>query len=371
MFKIPRLTSMLASLKINKFFLLGVVIVVITASALGSYFYFKKSGYSTDSQKVLEEALTNEDESDEEIQPEDLTSVNVLLLGYGGPGHQGPYLVDVIQVVHLDFERGLLALISIPRDLWVELPNGQQAKVNQALTLGEDSSRLVLTGSKVAKQMINKITGLKMQYFIAVDFVGFKRLIGQALGGITVNVPETLSDEWYPIQGEELNSCGYSPEEIAELSRTYSGFELEKQFACRYKHVYFPAGSNRMEGEDALAYVRSRHGSAGGDFSRSQRQKVVLLGIRDKIFSIKALDELPRYYELFAKHVETDLDLEILKYLKPALRNVNNLEVREVTISTENVLRSGTSGNGQFVLLPKTSGTGWHEVKQFVQAELE
>lgn len=371
MLNFRRLLFKLNNLKFNKFFVIGVIFFVLTASAVGSYFYFKNLENSSLSQISVNEVLINEDEQEEEIQPENLTSLNVLLLGYGGPGHQGGYLSDVIQIAHLDFEKAILVFISIPRDLWVDLPNGQQAKINQALTLGNDSSNLIMSGSKVAKQMAKEVTGLNMNYFIGVDFLGFKRLIGGPLGGITVDVPETLSDQWYPIQGEELNPCGYSAEEIAELTANYSGFELEKHFECRYEHIYFKEGLNEMEGGDALAYVRSRHGSVGGDFSRSQRQRAVLLGMRDKIFSLEVLDDIPKYYELFTEHVITDIDLEILKYFAPALKNINNFEVREVTLSTENVLRSGTSSGGQFVLLPKAGDNQWNEVRQFVQTELE
>lgn len=351
------------------------LLLLLVISSTASFFYFKnlpifkRQDLRAANESAAVEGAASDDGPGAGLQ--DLSRLNMLLLGYGGPGHQGPYLADAIQVVHFDFERGVLAFISIPRDLWVELPNGGQMKVNQVLTAGSDSSNIVAGGSKVFKQLAEQILGLEIDYFIGIDFVSFKRLIGGPLGGITVEVPETLSDKWYPIQGEELNPCGYSEAEITQLTNDYSGFELEKKFECRYEHVYFEAGPNQMEGGDALAYMRSRHGSAGGDFSRSERQRAVLLGIRDEIFSLRALENVPEYFELLTQHVVTDLDLEVVQYLAPALKTANEFEVRTVTLSTDNVLQAGTAHNGQFILTPRQGSGQWSEVRQFVQAGLE
>ena len=131
--------------------------------------------------------------------------MTVVLLGYGGAGHQGGFLTDVIQIMHIDFDKAKINLISVPRDLWVKLPNDKQAKINTAFTLGVDPNKPVASGGQVAKQMAANVTGIPIDYFIAIDFVGFKRLIGEEINGIVVNVPETLDDSWYPIKGEELN----------------------------------------------------------------------------------------------------------------------------------------------------------------------
>ena len=70
-----------------------------------------------------------------------------------------------------------------------------------------------------------------------------------------------------------------------------------------------------MEGGDALAYVRSRHGSAGGDFSRSKRQQELLLAIRTKLFSLEALENVPRFFKELIAHTDTDLTTDIITAL--------------------------------------------------------
>ncbi len=304
---------------------------------------------------------------DHEVDLTDKSTLNVLLLGYGGPGHDGGFLADAIQLAHFDFERQQIIFISIPRDLWVVLPNGVQAKINRSLTLGADRSNIVASGGKVAKKMVKVVTGLEVDYFIAADFVGFKRVIGEDLGGIKVNVPETLEDRWYPIRGEELNPCGKSSEEITRLTQQLSGFELEKQFECRYEHLYFPKGEVKMEGGDALAYVRSRHGSAGGDFSRSQRQQVLLLGIRNKMFKLEFWQNLPSIFEKLQKNITTDIDYEAVEYLLPVLKLMQDFETKQVVLSTENVLQSSKANSGAYILIPREGVGHWEKVHAFIQ----
>ena len=340
-------------------------------SAVSSYFYFKNnSSQAAETDTAAAASAPVKTTSLEELNLDDLKTLNVLLLGYGGAGHQGGYLSDVIQVVSINFETGVVAMLSIPRDLWVKLPNNRQTKINQALTLGNDPNQPITSGAIAAKQMVKTVTGLDIDYFAAVDFVGFKRAIGVNLGGIEVDVPETLEDPWYPIDGEQLNPCGMTPDEIAELTEQYSGFELEKQFPCRYEHLYFEQGVNHMEGGAALKYVRSRHGSGAGDFSRSQRQHAVLMGIRDRIMEVEVWDDLPAFFAEVSDNVATDLDLEIVQYLAPALKQAGNFETKTVIISTDNILQAATSANGQAILIPKQGMDQWDQVHQFVQEQV-
>lgn len=347
----------------------SLALVIVAVSAIASYVFFSKKLPAAETQAT--ENILEPTKLDIDAQPpEELKTVSFLLLGYGGAGHQGGYLADVIQLVHINFNTAQVALISIPRDLWVKLPNGQQAKINQALTLGNNPNQLIQSGGEVAKQMAGIVTGLPVNYFIGIDFVGFQRLIGGNLRGIEVNVSETLDDPWYPISGEELNPCGKSPEEVAELTAQYSGFELERQFECRYEHLYFEPGLTRMEGGDALKYVRSRHGSAAGDFSRSQRQHEVLEGIKTKALSLEALNDAPAFFQAASQHVTTDLDLEVVQYLTPAIKAANDFQVNKIILSTQNVFTSGQSPNGQSILLPKQGLGQWQQVHEFIQAEL-
>ncbi len=317
-----------------------------------------------------EAAVLGEVSTEEPATPTDLTSLAIVLLGYGGPGHQGGYLSDVIQLVHIDFAKSSVTVISIPRDLWVALPNGTAGKVNTAFALGSDKSKPVVSGGPVAAAMAEVVTGLDVPYFAAVDFVGFERLVGETLDGLEVVVTEPFEDAWYPIRGKELEPCGYTPNEIAEMTARYSGFELEKQFPCRYEHLKFPSGTMIMEGGDALKYVRSRHGSSGGDFSRSKRQHDLLLAVRDRLFSLEVLTKIPEFYELLTKNISTNLGLETAQYIAPALDSADAFTTKRVILSPDNVLKNSTSDNGQYILIPKAGSNDWSEVHQLINKEL-
>ena len=122
-----------------------------------------------------------------------------------------------------------------------------------------------------------------------------------------------------------------------------------------------------MEGGDALKYVRSRHSSS--DFDRSRRQVEVMTGIRKKLFDLDALSKIPQFFKQINQHVHTDLDLESLQYFAPLLVNANDFQVKNINLSTENVLNSSSSNNGS-VLIPKAGRDNWNGLKIFLQESL-
>lgn len=315
-------------------------------------------------------------------EPEDLSKLmelNVLLLGYGGAGHQGGYLTDVVMLVHFDLEKKVVAMISIPRDLWVELPGGKQGgqKINEVFTeittakeeyptadLGEENAGI---GANLAKLAVEKVTGLTPYYFVAIDFNGFARAIDE-LGGVTVGVPHAFTDEYYPVRGRELELCGMSPEEIEEVHEKYSGFELEKQFECRYETLSFEEEETEMDGELALKFVRSRHSlESGSDFKRSERQMALLKGIMDKVLSFEAIEDKIDFFREMSQSLHTDINEKIVVGAWEILQDVGDYRTVQVNLSTENVLRNGKSSSGQFILLPQGGMEQWNEVRAFVK----
>lgn len=358
-------------MKFNKKTLIILGLIVTLASSVATYTYFSNNKQDESNGTSEEQQVAVQDETFEfdESLADNENSLNILLLGYGGAGHSGGFLTDVIQVVHLDFENSKVAFISIPRDLWVKLPNGNSSKINQAFTLG-DRKDPINSGAAVSAQMVETVTGLPIHKFISVDFNGFKRAIGYELKNIKVNVPETLDDPWYPIGGKEQDTCGISPEEVASLSTQFSGFKLEQHFECRYEHIYFEKGINTMDGGDALAYVRSRHGSDGGDFDRSQRQQALLLGVRDRLFELEALENIPGFFKQMIAHTNTNLTVDSIKQLAPKLLEAKDYKIINITLSTANVFTSSQSNSGQYVITSRSGENDWTIPRAFVQAEL-
>ncbi|GIK84130.1 MAG: hypothetical protein BroJett025_07520 [Patescibacteria group bacterium] len=353
----------------KKFFIIVSITALIVASATATYIFVgnkKATVGETQSQVLAAEAITFT--PDPNFENKD--NLSILLLGYGGAGHEGGFLSDVIQVVHFDFDAKLISFISIPRDLFVTLPNGTNGKINTAFSLG-DKNDPIHSGSQIAKEMVTMVTGIPIDTFISIDFVGFQVAIGGILDGLEVTVSETLDDKWYPIEGKQLETCGKTPEEVAELTNTLTGFELERQFECRYQRIYYPIGIHHMEGGDALAYVRSRHGSAGGDFSRSKRQQEVLLAVRDKLFTLKALEKIPLFFKTMIALTDTDLTIDTISTLAPKLATAKDMRTQSITLSTQNVFEHSKSSTGAYIVVPKTGLNNWQETRDFVKSELE
>jgi polyisoprenyl-teichoic acid--peptidoglycan teichoic acid transferase len=303
------------------------------------------------------------------------SDITVLLMGYGGPGHQGGFLTDVIILAKIDFAAKKLSLIHIPRDTWISIPSGEKninAKINAALPMGLKSGNYptkdiakdtVIRGSYLTKQAVTQVTGIPVDLVIAIDFARFSQAIN-ALRGIDVTVTKVLDDSWYPVAGLELELCGKTPEEVTQLSNTLSGFELEKQFPCRYERVRVEPGIVPMDGDTVLKFVRSRHSSS--DFDRGERQMQVLLAIRDKLFSLKALDNIPEFYTTLSKAVKTDVTLDIVKQVGPKLTGLPQYSVNKIGLSTANVLSATKTSTGASALIPKAGEGNYQQIHNYV-----
>jgi LCP family protein required for cell wall assembly len=290
---------------------------------------------------------------------------NVLLMGQGGVGHEGGGLMDSIMVVHLDTATQSAALIFIPRDTWLNLPfpgSKGTMKINESYSKG---------GLKLAKETVSLITGLPIQYAIVIDFNGFVKAI-DSLGGIDINVAVSFDDYFYPVAGKELETCGKSSEEIATLSSTLSGFDLEKQFTCRYEHLHFDKGIVHVDGTTALKFARSRHSAQdGSDFGRGSRQQIILLGIKDKLLSLKALENVDKFFNNLVKMVKTDLDLATTKSVAGLLTNPQEYQIKRIVLSDANVLAPSKGPGGQFILIPKAGNQNWQELQNFIKNQIQ
>lgn len=204
-------------------------------------------------------------------------NINVLLLGIGGGTHEGPDLTDTVIVANINPQKNTINLISVPRDLWVPDLN---EKINAAYTTGNEKGK----GLLLAKATVQKVTGLQIDYVAVIDFSGFVKLVDY-VGGIDVNILNTLDDYEYPIEGKENETCGHDEKELDALATASSQLEA---FPCRYKHIHFDKGVAHMNGIAALEFVRSRHalGEEGSDFSRSQRQQLVISALKQKVLSL-------------------------------------------------------------------------------------
>jgi anionic cell wall polymer biosynthesis LytR-Cps2A-Psr (LCP) family protein len=279
---------------------------------------------------------------------------NLLFLGYGGAGHDGALLTDSIIIVHVDTNTGKAALISVPRDLWI--PGNH--KIN-----AEGS----INGFGNVGSTIQSVTGQHIDYYVSVDFGGFTKLIDD-LGGVTVQVPKTFDDPFYPITGQENNTCGFSLDQINALKAKYSGYQLETQFTCRYEHLHFNQGSTNLDGATALKFVRSRHGDS--DFGRSLRQFAVLVGVENKLVSAQAIGKLDSIIGTLFTIVKTDLNPGTVKTLLTVFGDPAKYKITQIQLTTDNVLNEGKSSDGQYILVPKAGMFDFSGIKSYINSQI-
>lgn len=368
LFKNPLIITFLIAI----FFATGIVTYI--GLSVSSMFVEKSNGKRT----TIASGLHPLPESIEES-----SSISVVLLGYGGEGHDGGSLSDVVMLAHIDYQSKKVTLISIPRDLWIELPirsdKKEYFKINMAHAIGVDDVRYGLKepiyrgengGGEMAKYAVELVTGIPVDYFASVSFDGFRNAV-DLLDGINVDVPVSFEDHFYPIKGLENETCGYTEAEIDLFHRMYSGFELEKQFECRYEHLVFAEGPMHMDGDTALKFVRSRHSDTnGGDFARSQRQQALLTGLEKKLLSLDALDHPKELLDTLSGTFRTDADIETVQTLIALLGDPQDYTISTLNLSTDNVLVNSTSSAGAYILNPKAGIGNWDEVHSFVAEHL-
>ncbi|MBI5733417.1 MAG: LCP family protein [Candidatus Kerfeldbacteria bacterium] len=254
--------------------------------------------------------------------------INFLILGEGGPGHDGPYLTDTIILASLNPQTKQVGLMPIPRDLVVPIPGAGSKRINYANAIGEQQAKD--SGPILASTVVNQVFGLPIHYYVRLDFTGFVKIVDQ-LGGLPLEVPSSFVDKDYP----------------------------DEQHG--YQTVSFEAGWQIMSGERALQYARSRHGNGGqsSDFARSKRQLQIMAAIKNKLLS-PATFLNPRLalqvYRTLRDSVITNLDAQDAIRLAHMVRSIdiNNIKQQILDDSPQGLLKQIISEDGAYLLVPKT-----------------
>jgi LCP family protein required for cell wall assembly len=237
-------------------------------------------------------------------------------------------------IVSVDQVNNTVSMLSIPRDLYLEIPGYGEDRINAANGYGY---RYDYPGGGPALLMrtIEQNFEIPIDYYVMVDFDGFTQVI-DTLGGIDVNVPRTLHDTMYP--------------------------DPKPGDPHAYKTIHFDAGWQHLDGKRALEYSRSRMSTS--DFARAARQQQVLLAIREKAVSLGVLNLIPKLPALFAtmgNMVKTDMtlgEMGDLAMLAPQI-NLDNIETAVIQKPLVYGYRTET---GAAVQLPK-----WDLIRPLVE----
>jgi LCP family protein required for cell wall assembly len=260
----------------------------------------------------------------------------VLVMGLDRrPGEKGlAFRTDTMMLVSIDPATNSVGILSIPRDLFVEIPGySELQRVNTSMVLGE--LRQPDFGPQLAIQTVQYNLGIRVHDYVAVDFQSFIKFI-DAIGGLEMDIPYNISDPLFP----DMN-YGYDP-------------------------FYIRAGRQILNGETALKYARTRHGD--NDFLRAQRQQLVMYAVRDRLTDANRLPELivqsPSLWAALQDGVYTGLTLDQIIQLGLFLKDVPEENIHTGVIN-EAYTVNYTTPQGAQVLIPDRARLGELMVKVF------
>lgn len=249
--------------------------------------------------------------------------MNILLIGIDGfnNNYYRAARADSLILVGVNFADKTANMLSVPRDLWVQLPGITQSpegRINTAYTYGELYGAAG-GGPGQLKAVFGSTFGLRVDRFVVVSFAAFEQGI-DAIGGIDINIPEPIHDSRYPLR---------------DGSGTIA--------------IDFPAGQVHMDGATALIYARIRHDSS--DFRRMRRQQQVLFAIRNRLLSPATLPFLPALAQTLMGAARTDLSLEDLALLGCLGPRIDTGNIRSWVVEGGMVTNTRMDSGAQ-VLLP-------------------
>ena len=261
--------------------------------------------------------------------------INILLIGMGGKNHDGGYLADTIMLVSIKPSTKQMSMISIPRDMAVPVENGSWRKVNSVNATAE--AKEAGSGGKAMTDALSEILGTPITYYVRADFQGFTNIIDE-MGGVTVDVENTLDDYSYPILGEEDNPNYYA----------------------RYQHLHVDAGLQNMDGSLALKFARSRHGvgKEGSDFARARRQQLILQAVKSKLLSKSTLLKpamILRISNQLSEHIDTNISIPDMLAFWDNYKNIDHSKIINKVIddAADGLLVHETGDSGAYLLKPK------------------
>lgn len=227
-------------------------------------------------------------------------ALTILLLGTDRrPQESSPSRSDTILLMRILPDTQQISLLSIPRDLMVDIPGYGVARINAAHVYG-DLYRSLGSGMSLATKTVSTVVGVPVDYTVVIDFQGFISAI-DALGGVTVNVPTALYDAKFPTMDYGI------------------------------KEVSFAPGPNTMDGYTTLVYSRIRH--PDNDFERMTRQQAVLKGIMLRLQQggfLAQVDSTAAITDALVRHARTDAPRDVIITLAWHMRNTSIDSVRGV-----------------------------------------
>lgn len=323
------MNKILSILKNPRHIILAVVSILLFVGTLFGVRFFVRTmqvvnipGVSISETQPLSEDAPDLPTPGPVVPPSDLppawdgaSRINIILLGVDLRGDVSGARADTVMVVTIDPQSRTAGMISIPRDMWVNVPGFGYGRINTAYTLGE-GSRLPGGGPGLTSRTVEQFLGIPIHYYGQVDFMTFVHLVNH-LGGINVEVHQKVTVD--PLGPGEDNRV-------------------------------IPRGTHRMDGMIALAYARAR-GTEGGDVDRAKRQQSVILAMRNKALDPANFPNLisraPLIYQDLQSGINTNMSFNDALELAVLLQQMGPENIKRGVIDYSMVLLETTADGAQ------------------------
>ncbi|MBN1146342.1 MAG: LCP family protein [Anaerolineales bacterium] len=234
---------------------------------------------------------------------------------------EGPPRTDTMIVLTIDPINRTAGMLSVPRDLWVNIPGFEYGRINTAYQLGE-AYQVLGGGPQLATDTVELLLGVPIDYYAQVDFGAFVRFIDE-IGGLEIYIPQKITVD--PL-GEDNT-------------------------------ILLKKGIRKLSGEVALAYARTRK-TEGGDFDRSNRQQIVILATRQKLLKADNLPKLiaksPVLYNELSSGIRTNMSLDQIIRLAWLASQIPLENIKRGIIGTDHVTFVKSPDGTQDVLKART-----------------
>lgn len=293
------------------------------------------------------------------LKGEDSGRVNILLAGNSSDdvGHDGAQLTDSIMIVSIDTKDNTAFLLSVPRDLYVDIPGAGHQKINDAYVVGQNQNfsdaGYPAGGMGLLEEVLSEDFGITINYYALIDYSAFRDAVN-AVGGIQVNI---------------------------QSSDPRGLYDPSKDYATRGPLVKLTNGVHTLNGEQALDLARARgdapgsYGFMASDFERTQNQRLMLSALKDKAITAGVLANPAKLSSLssaFGNNVKTDMKLSEVHRLYDLIKPIGGNSIASLSLNQangKNLLASYTTPEGQSSLIPAAGIDNYDDIQAFLQQQ--
>jgi LCP family protein required for cell wall assembly len=269
-------------------------------------------------------------QDDPDVQPEPVALVdengydirNYLLLGSDTFNTNNIGRTDVIVILSVNMTAGTVSMLSLPRDLYVYIPNYRVYRINAAFSQGVQQE-YPDGGAGMMAEVIRYNLGIEIDHYARVDFTRFQQIVDD-LGGVDISV-DCIIEDW------RLKSP-----------------ELDPNVEDNWEMFNLPVGVHRMDGGLALWYARSRRTTS--DFDRGRRHQALLRALWRRIHTLNLVEQVADVYPQLLELVETDMTLDDMLALLPVASALDPSRIASYTLRMDIEVRSWLSPEGSNVL---------------------